>query len=110
MPAHADMAGPSALPLLLLLTSAVAAVQYRWLDAVSLHGPAVQNVSVGSEIDCALHCEGMADECSGFIYEPGDGTCSLFSGDCRGPAANSSQQVSEHYLARYACPGKERRH
>ena len=107
MPAHADMAGPSALPLLLLLTSAVAAVQYRWLDAVSLPGPAVQNVSAGSEIGCALHCEGMADgKCSGFVYEPGAGTCRLFSGDCRGPADNNSEQNTERYMAKNGCTGE----
>ena len=112
MPAHTDMAGPSAL-LLLLLTSAAAAVQYRWLDAVSLPGPAVQNVSAGSEIGCALQCEGMADEqCTGFAYEPGDGTCRLFSDDCLSPADNS-QQRTERYMAKNGCTGENlgpRRH
>ncbi|KAF0310281.1 CD209 antigen-like protein E [Amphibalanus amphitrite] len=35
-----------------------------------------------------------------------DGTCRLFSGDCRGPAVNSSQQTTDHYMARNTCPGR----
>ena len=94
--------------LLLLLTSAAAAVQYRWLDPVSLHEPAVQTIPAGSEISCGLRCEGMTDEeCSGFVYEPGAGTCRLFSGDCRGPAVNSSQQTTYRYMARSECPGEK---
>ncbi|XP_043208851.1 brevican core protein-like [Amphibalanus amphitrite] len=99
------MARPGAVLLLLLLTSA-AAVRYRWLDPVSLHGPAVQILSAESEIDCGLLCEGATpEECSGFIYGPVDGTCRLFSGDCRGPAVVSSQQTTERYMARSKCSG-----
>ena len=95
--------------LLLLLTSAAAAVQYRWLDPVSLHRPAVQTVPAGSEISCGLRCEGMTDEeCSGFVYEPGAGTCGLLSGDCCGPAVNSSQQTTDRYMARSECFGETR--
>ena len=100
------MARPGAVLLLLLVTSA-AAGRYRWLDPVSLHGPAVQILSAESEIDCGLLCEeATPEECSGFIYGPDDGTCRLFSGDCRGPAVNSSQQTTERYMARSKCPGK----
>ena len=91
---------------LLLLTSA-AAVQYHWQAAVSLHGPAVQTTSAVSAIHCGLRCKNIpSDQCSGFIYEVDDGTCRLFSGDCRGPAANSSQQTNDRYLGRNKCPGE----
>ncbi|KAF0291724.1 hypothetical protein FJT64_010181 [Amphibalanus amphitrite] len=101
------MAQPGAVLLLLLVTSA-AAVRYRWLDPVSLHGPSVQIVSAESRFLCALQCEALSSgECSGFIYGPDDGTCRLFSGDCRGPAIVSSQQTIERYMARYTCPGKQ---
>ncbi|KAF0309105.1 hypothetical protein FJT64_019707 [Amphibalanus amphitrite] len=65
-------------------------------------------LSAESEIDCGLLCEGATpEECSGFIYGPDDGSCRLFSGDCRGPAVVSSQQTTERYMARYhTCPGK----
>ncbi|XP_043200166.1 CD209 antigen-like isoform X2 [Amphibalanus amphitrite] len=97
------MARPGAVLLLLLVTSA-AAVRYRWLDPVSLHGPAVQIVSAESEIECGIHCEGATpEECSGFIYGPDDGACRLFSGYCRGPAINSSQQTTERFWARPIC-------
>ena len=91
---------------LLLLTSA-AAVQYHWQAAVSLPGPAVQTISAVSAIHCGLRCKNMPSEkCSGFIYEPADRTCRLFSGDCRGPAADSSQQTTDRYLGRSNCPGE----
>ncbi|XP_043200171.1 uncharacterized protein LOC122369462 [Amphibalanus amphitrite] len=102
---RAAMARPGAVLLLLLVTS-TAAVRYRWLDPVSLHGPAIQILSAESEIDCGLLCEGATpEECSGFIYGPDDGTCRLFSGDCRGPAVNSSQLNTEGYMARSTCTG-----
>ncbi|KAF0314231.1 hypothetical protein FJT64_015334 [Amphibalanus amphitrite] len=64
-------------------------------------------LSAESEIDCGLLCEGATpEECSGFIYGPDDGTCRLFSGDCRGPAVNSSQLNTERYMARSTCTGK----
>ena len=93
---------------LLLLTSA-AAVQYHWQDAVSLPGPAVQTTSAVSAIHCGLRCEALPpEECSGFIYKADDGTCRLFSGDCRGPAADSSQQTTDRYLGRNICPGESK--
>ncbi|XP_043201043.1 brevican core protein-like [Amphibalanus amphitrite] len=99
------MARPGAVLLLLLVTSA-SAVRYRWLDPVSLHGPAVQTVSAVSAVDCGRRCEAQTpQERSGFIYRPEDGTCRLFSGDCRGPAVNSSQQTTERYMARVVAPG-----
>ena len=92
---------------LLLLTSA-AAVQYHWQAAVSL-GAAVQTTSAVSAIHCGHFCEALkAEECSGFIYQADDGTCRLFSGDCRGPAADSSQQSTDRYLGRNECPGKNK--
>ncbi|KAF0301543.1 hypothetical protein FJT64_026198 [Amphibalanus amphitrite] len=98
------MARPGAVLLLLLVTSA-SAVRYRWLDPVSLHGPAVQTVSAVSAVDCGRRCEAQTpQERSGFIYRPEDGTCRLFSGDCRGPAVNSSQQTTERYMARVVAP------
>ncbi|KAF0294028.1 C-type lectin domain family 6 member A [Amphibalanus amphitrite] len=98
------MARPGAVLLLLLVTSAAAA-RYRWLDPVSLHGPAVQTVSAVSAVDCGRRCDAQTiRKCSGFIYRPDDGTCRLFSGDCRGPAANSSQLITERYMARSGCP------
>ena len=95
--------------LLLLLTSA-AAVQYHWQAAVSLHGPAVQTTSAVSAIHCGLRCKNIpSEECSGFIYKADDGTCRLFSGDCRGPAArDSSRQTTDRYLGRNKCPGKNK--
>ena len=100
----ADMKLPGVV--LLLLTSA-AAVQYHWQAAVSLPGPAVQTTSAVSAIRCGLRCEALPpEECSGFIYEAGDGTCRLFSGDCRGPAADSPQQITDRYLGRNKCPGE----
>ncbi|XP_043210757.1 C-type lectin domain family 4 member M-like [Amphibalanus amphitrite] len=51
-------------------------------------------------------CEALSSgECTGFIYGPDDGTCRLFSGDCRGPAVVSSQHTTERYMARDTCPG-----
>ncbi|KAF0303753.1 Ladderlectin [Amphibalanus amphitrite] len=99
------MVRPGAVLLLLLVTSA-AAVRYRWLDPVSLHGPAVQTVSAVSAVDCGRRCDAQTpQECSGFMYGPEDGMCRLFSGDCRGPAVNKSKQTSNHYMARNQCPG-----
>ena len=92
---------------LLLLTSAVA-VQYRWQTAVSLPGPAVQTISAVSRVNCALRCERLpAEQCVGFTYGAGDGTCRLFSGDCRGPAADSSQLTTDRYMGRNQCPGEK---
>ena len=107
----ADMRLPAAvLPLLtsavLLLTSSEA-VRYRWLADVSLRGSAVQTSPADSRLICALRCEALPPEsCSGFSYEDSDGSCRLFSGDCRGPAADSSQQTTGRYLSRDQCPGK----
>ena len=103
--ALSDMKRPGVV-LLLLLTSA-AAVQYHWQAAVSLPGPAVQTTSAVSAIHCGLRCQALPSEkCSGFIYEADDGTCRLFSGDCRGPAADSSQQTTDRYLSRNKCTGE----
>ena len=100
------MVQPSAMLLLLLLTSA-AAVRYRMLEPVSFPRPAVRVVPAVSEIACGIRCMVLKPEnCTGFIYEPGDGTCRLFSGDCRGPAVSSSQQVSGRYLARHEATGE----
>ena len=99
-----DMKRPGVV--VLLLTSA-AAVQYHWQAAVSLHGPAVQTTSAFSAFHCGLFCEALKPgECSGFIYGADDGTCRLFSGDCRGPAADSSQLPTDRYLSRNKCPGE----
>ena len=104
--ALADMKRPGVV--LLLLTSA-AAVQYHWQDAVSLPGPAVQTTSAVSEPACAILCKNLPSvECSGFIYGTDDDTCRLFSGDCRGPAADSSQQTTDRYLGRSNCPGENK--
>ena len=97
---------------LLLLTSA-AAVQYHWQAAgpspASLPGPAVQTTSAVSAIHCGLRCQNLlSEECSGFIYEADNGTCRLFSGDCRGPAADSPQQTTDRFLRRNDCPGKKK--
>ncbi|KAF0287851.1 Brevican core protein [Amphibalanus amphitrite] len=63
-------------------------------------------VSAVSAVGCGLRCEAQTpQECSGFIYRPDDGTCRLFSGDCRGPAANSSQLITERYRARVVSAG-----
>ncbi|KAF0304114.1 hypothetical protein FJT64_023996 [Amphibalanus amphitrite] len=94
------MAPPGAV-LLLLLATAAAAGRYRRLHPVSLHGPAVKTFSAASAVSCGLRCEAHTpQQCSGFIYAPDDSTCRLFSGDCRGPAVNSSQQTTERYMAR----------
>ncbi|XP_043199911.1 uncharacterized protein LOC122369325 [Amphibalanus amphitrite] len=99
----AAMAGLGAVLLLLLVMSA-AADQY--LDRASPQGRAVQTVRAGSKIQCSLKCETEpTNQCTGFAYDPDDGTCRLFSGDCRGPAVNSSQQTTDHYMARNTCPG-----
>ena len=100
-----DMKRPGVV--LLLLTSA-AAVEYHWQAAVSLPGPAVQTTSAVSAIHCGLRCEVLPSECSGFIYEVDDDSCRLFSCDCRGPAADSSQQTTDRYMGRSKCPGKNR--
>ena len=91
---------------LLLLTSA-AAVQYHWQAAVSLPGPAVQTISTVSRSLCALRCEALPPKkCSGFTYGEDTDTCRLFSGDCRGPAADSPQQTTGRYMGRNQCAGK----
>ena len=103
--ALADMKRPGVV--LLLLTSA-AAVQYYWQAAVSLPGPAVQKYSAVSRFVCALRCKALlSEECIGFIYDAADDSCRLFSGDCRGPAADSSQPPPGRYLSLSKCPGKQ---
>ena len=94
---------------LLLMTSA-GAVQYRREAAVSLPGPAVSASPAVSETVCAVLCEALLSEgCAGLSYAAGDGTCRLFSGDCRGPASDSLQQATGRYLSRNHCPGKVQR-
>ena len=69
--------------------------------------PAIQTTSAVSEPACAILCKNFPSvECSGFIYGADDGTCRLFSGDCRGPTADSSQQTTDRYLGRNKCPGE----
>ena len=107
------MAQPRAVPLLLLLlllllTSAAVADDYQWLqDAVSLPGSAA-SVNKPTARDCAMQCD--ANKCSGFSYQSSDKTCHLFSADCRGPAADSSQLFTGVYMARNTCPGENTAH
>ena len=92
---------------LLPLLSSAAAPQYRWQAAIYPRGPAVRTVSGQSAIGCALRCEALPlERCSGFIYQTDADRCRLFSGDCRGPAANSSLKTDGRYMARRNSSGK----
>ena len=91
----------------LLTSAAVHDRSYRRLADVSLPGPAFSTSPAESQFTCALRCEALPPEqCSGFTYEDSDGLCRLFSEDCRGPAANDSQQISGRYMSRNVCDGK----
>ena len=93
------------MPLLLLLLTSAAAVQYRSQEAVTHSSPPVQTTIARSKISCGLTCEGNTpNNCTGFVYEPGNGTCKLFSSICHGPAVNSSQQ--NVYLNLLPFPGE----
>ena len=107
---HAAMARQGAVLLLLLLLTSAAAVRYRWLAPVSLPGSVVQIISAGSTLVCAFQCEGLTpEECSGFTFEPDDGTCSLFSGTASGLTGNSSQPITDRYMARTVSQNGENR-
>ncbi|KAF0306433.1 hypothetical protein FJT64_002463 [Amphibalanus amphitrite] len=105
---HPTMAQTDAAPLmtplmtLMTLVTSAAAALYGWQQAVTLSGAHVEATTAPSKITCGIKCEAQdLHDCTGFSYEPDDGTCRLLSGGCRGPAVDGQQGI---YLSALRLP------